>query len=77
MRMRISVLAVAFVFGTFALGSAQLRTEHDVQQKLEQEGYTQVRDIKFSGEGIHAKAKKDGKDVSLVLDSSGKIMELQ
>jgi hypothetical protein len=75
MRMRTMALAAAFVFATVAIGSAQLRTEQDVQEKLEQAGYTHVRDIKFSGEGIHAKATKDGKEVSLVVDSSGKIME--
>jgi hypothetical protein len=44
-------------------------------RKLEEAGYTQVRDIKSTAEGIAAKAMKDGKEVSLVADSSGKFRE--
>jgi hypothetical protein len=44
-------------------------------RKLEEAGYTQVREIKSTAEGIAAKATKDGKEVSLVADSSGKFRE--
>jgi hypothetical protein len=44
-------------------------------RKLEKAGYTQVRDVKSTAEGIAAKAMKDGKEVSLVVDSSGKFQE--
>ena len=55
---------------------AQLtQTEQNALSALEKAGYTQVRDVKSSAEGISAKAVKDGKEVSLVIDSSGKIRE--
>jgi hypothetical protein len=43
--------------------------------KLGAAGYSQVREIKSSAEGTSAKATKNGKEVSLVVDSSGKIQE--
>jgi hypothetical protein len=46
--------------------------EQELIRKLEEAGYTQVRDVKSTAEGIVAKAMKDGKEVSLVVDSSGK-----
>ncbi|MFL5240320.1 MAG: PepSY domain-containing protein [Rhizomicrobium sp.] len=49
--------------------------EQELIRKLEEAGYTQVRDIKSTAEGIAAKATKDGKEVSLVADSSGKFRE--
>ena len=54
---------------------AQLTTEQDVQRTLEREGYQQVRDVNFTAEGITAKAVKDGKQVSLMLDPTGKIKQ--
>jgi len=49
--------------------------DQELIRKLEEAGYTQVRDIKSTAEGIAAKATKDGKEVSLVADSSGKFRE--
>ena len=49
--------------------------EQDLFRKLEDAGYTQVRDIKSTAEGISVRATKDGKEVSLVADSSGKFRE--
>jgi hypothetical protein len=43
--------------------------------KLESAGYSQIRDIKSTAEGISVKAMKDGKEVSLVVDSSGQVKE--
>jgi len=43
--------------------------------KLEAAGYSQIRDIKSTAEGISVKARKDGKDVFLVVDSSGQVKE--
>jgi hypothetical protein len=37
--------------------------------------YSQIRDSKSTPEGISVKATKDGKDVSLVVDSSGQVKE--
>jgi hypothetical protein len=72
---RAVILAGIFLLGTSWPGSAQLVTEQEVQNKLEQAGYTRIHDIKFGSEGINAKAMKDGKEWSLVVDSSGKILQ--
>jgi len=72
---RTLLLAAILVGGVSPLVYAQLTTEQDVQRTLEQEGYQQVRDIKFTSDGISAKAVKNGKPVSLMLDSNGKIKE--
>jgi hypothetical protein len=49
--------------------------EQELIRKLEEAGYTQVRDVKSTAEGIVAKAMKNGKEVSLFVDSSGKFRE--
>jgi len=54
---------------------AHALTQEELVAKLEAAGYSQVRDIKPTAEGIAVKAKKNGKDVSLVVDSSGQVME--
>jgi hypothetical protein len=56
--------------------SSQLtKSEKDAQTALENAGYTQVRDVKSSAEGIAAKAMKDGREVSLIVDTAGKVKE--
>jgi Peptidase propeptide and YPEB domain len=50
-------------------------TQQELVAKLEAAGYTQVRDIKSTAEGIAVKAVKNGKEVRLVVDSSGQIKE--
>jgi hypothetical protein len=50
-------------------------TQQELVAKLESAGYSQVRDIKSTAEGTAVKAMKDGKEVSLVVDSSGQIQE--
>ena len=75
-RLRVTALTAAVLLGTAPIVLAQLTTEKDVQQKLESEGYTQVRDVKFGPEVITAKAMKDGKEWSLAIDSTGKIMQM-
>ena len=50
-------------------------SERNAVIALEREGYTQVRDVKSGPEGISAKAVKDGKEVSVVVDSSGKVKQ--
>jgi hypothetical protein len=57
------------------LSPAVALTEQELIAKLEAAGYTQIRDIKSTAEGIAVKATKDGKDVSLVVDSSGQVKE--
>jgi Peptidase propeptide and YPEB domain len=54
---------------------AHALTDQELIAKLESAGYTQIRDIKSTAEGISVKAMKDGKDVSLVVDSSGQVKE--
>ena len=58
-----------------ALSPAHGLTKEELVAKLQAAGYSQVSDIKSSAEGITAKAMKDGKDVRLVVDSSGQIKE--
>ena len=52
---------------------AHALTQEELVAKLEAAGYSQLRDIKSTPEGIAVKATKDGKDVSL--DSSGQVKE--
>jgi len=58
-----------------ALSPAHALTQQELVAKLEAAGYSQVRDIKSTAEGIAIKAMKDGKEVSLVVDSSGHVQE--
>ena len=62
-------LIIAFVTPAHAL------TQEELVAKLRSAGYSQIRDIKSSAEGISAKATKDGKEVSLIIDSSGQVKE--
>jgi hypothetical protein len=55
--------------------SAHALTQQELVAKLEAAGYTQVSDIKSTAEGIAVKAVKNGKEVRLVVDSSGQIKE--
>ena len=59
------------------LTPARALTQQELVAKLEAAGYSQVRDIKSSAEGISVKATKNGKEVSLVVDSSGQVKERQ
>jgi hypothetical protein len=54
---------------------AHALTQEELVAKLQSAGYSQIRDIKSTPEGTSVKATKDGKDVSLVVDSSGKVKE--
>ena len=54
---------------------AHALTQEELVAKVQAAGYSQVRDIKSTPEGTAVKATKDGKDVSLVVDSSGQIKE--
>jgi len=61
------------IFGIFS--PAHALTQEELVAKLEAAGYSQVRDIKSTAEGISVKATKDGKDISLVVDSSGQVKQ--
>ena len=54
---------------------AHALTQEELVAKVQAAGYSQVRDIKSTPEGTAVKATKDGKDVSLVVDSSGQVKE--
>jgi len=73
------IITLAVLIGTGApLAHAQpLTTEKDVQTHLQQEGYQQIRDIKFTKDGITANAMKDGQPVSLIMDPTGKVKPRQ
>ncbi len=58
-----------------ATSPAMTPSERNAVIALEREGYTQVRDVKSGPEGVSAKAVKDGKEVSVVVDSSGKVKQ--
>lgn len=57
------------------LSPAHALTQQELVAKLEAAGYTQVSDIKSTAEGTAVKAVKNGKEVRLVVDSSGQIKE--
>jgi hypothetical protein len=44
-------------------------------EPFEAEGYQEVRDVKFGPEGINGKATKDGREWSVTVDSSARVME--
>jgi hypothetical protein len=54
---------------------AHALTQQELVAKLEAAGYSQIREIKSTAEGTAVKAVKNGKEVSLVVDSNGKIQE--
>ena len=58
-----------------AVAPAHALTQQELVAKLEAAGYTMVSDIKSTAEGTAAKAIKNGKEVRLVVDSSGQIKE--
>jgi hypothetical protein len=57
------------------LSPAHALTQQELVAKLVSAGNSQIRDIKSTAEGTAVKATKDGKEVSLVVDSSGQIKE--
>jgi hypothetical protein len=68
-----AILSCLMTVGIFS--SAHALTQEELVAKLKSAGYSQVRDIKSSAEGTSVKATKNGKEVSLVVDSSGQIQE--
>ena len=67
------VLWCLIMIGIFS--PAHALTQEELVAKVQATGYSQVRDIKSTPDGTAVKATKDGKDVSLVVDSSGQIKE--
>lgn len=58
------------------VSSAYALTDNEIVAKLESAGYAQVRPVP-SGKTKSFKAVKDGKDVSVIVDSSGHFKEAQ
>jgi len=69
------VVLCSLVMGSGFASPASALTDQELVAKLESAGYSQIRDIKSTAEGISVKAMKDGKEVSLVVDSSGQVKE--
>ncbi len=67
-----TVLLLALAGG---LSSAHALTQEELVARIQAAGYSQVSDIKSTAEGTTAKAVKNGKEVRLVVDSSGQIKE--
>ena len=60
--------------GTVGSGtSAQVTDQAQVKQQLEQQGYTNVQNVRKDGAGWTAKANKDGQQVTVNVDNSGQI----
>jgi len=70
-----SILFSVAMVGIFS--PAYALTEQELTAKLESAGYSQIRDVKSTAEGTVVKAMKNGKEVSLVVDSSGQYRERQ
>jgi hypothetical protein len=70
----LAVLCSLVIVGVFS--SAHALTQDEIVAKLESAGYSQIRVIP-SGKIKSFKAVKNGKDVSLIVDSSGHIKEVQ
>jgi hypothetical protein len=55
--------------------SQMIQSERDAFAKLEKLGYTEIKNVHSGPEGISAKAKKDGREVLVVVDSGGHVRE--
>ncbi|MCA6109443.1 PepSY domain-containing protein [Bradyrhizobium sp. CNPSo 4026] len=60
---------------TGVLSPAYALTQQELVAKLEAAGYSQVGEMKSTAEGTIVKAVKDGKEVHIVVDSSGQFKE--
>jgi hypothetical protein len=67
-----AIICVALLVAT---APAHALTQQELVAKLEAAGYTMVSDIKSTSEGMVARAIKNGKEVRVVVDSSGQIKE--
>lgn len=68
-----TIFVALLLVGVFS--PAHALTQQELIAKLESAGYSQIREIKSTTEGTSVKAMKNGKEVSLVVDSSGQIQE--
>jgi len=75
MRKRTIFHTVLFLALAGGLSPVHALTQEELIAKILAAGYSQVSDIKSTAEGTTAKAVKNGKTVTLVVDSSGQIKE--
>lgn len=75
MRNRTMFQAVILLATTIGFSAANALTQDELIAKARAAGYSQVSEIKSTAEGTTAKAMKNGKQVRLVIDSSGQIKE--
>jgi hypothetical protein len=75
MRTRTILHAALLLAIAGGLSPAHALTQEELVAKIEAAGYSQVSDIKSTAEGTAVKAMKNGKEVRLVVDSSGQIKE--
>jgi hypothetical protein len=75
---RHSVCLIAFWLGAIAPALAQpagTMDHNELIAKLQRDGYANVRDITTTREGTAVKATKNGREVSLIVDSGGQVRE--
>ncbi|HVX76306.1 MAG TPA: hypothetical protein VHB49_09270 [Bradyrhizobium sp.] len=66
----------AFCLTTICLlAPAYALSPQEIVAKIKEAGYSQIGDIRSTPEGMVVKARKDGRDVQLVVDSNGQIKE--
>lgn len=75
MRTRIIFHTVLLLATAGGLSTVHALTQQELVARIQAAGYSQVSDIKSTAEGTTAKAVKNGKEVRLVVDSSGQVKE--
>ena len=75
MQTRMIYHAALWLAITGALSPAYGLSPEELVAKLQAAGYSRVTDIKSTAEGMTAKAVKNGKEVRLLIDSSGQVKE--
>ncbi|MGY4432882.1 hypothetical protein ACVWWO_005359 [Bradyrhizobium sp. F1.13.1] len=75
MRMRMIYRVAVLLALAAGLSPVHALTQEELIAKIQAAGYSQVRDVKSTAEGTTVKAVKDGREVTLVVDSSGQIKE--
>ena len=70
-----SISLAAFCLTTCLLAPAYALSQQELIAKIKEAGYSQIGDIKSTPEGMIVKARKDGRDVHLLVDSNGQIKE--
>jgi hypothetical protein len=76
--MSVRTVSQAVLFSLVMVGvfsPAYALTQQELIAKLGSAGYSQIREIKSTAENTAVKTMKDGKEVSIVVDSSGQIQE--